>query len=302
MKIAVNTPLTETGPVQSVLASPAIGVLRRAEKILLAYFIYIAATVSVRAEPRGTYLLAWTIPLMVWAAIVAQSRFSRGWSRVTRDWASLGLILVAYRELDWFAGRPALLVWQHTWIGWDRYLLNDIGLRSALEHFGSFIPSGLEAVYLSLYGIPALCMGALYWNGRRAKIDRFLTTLFLGTLCAYALLPLFPIQSPRFAYANQDLPTYTSVWRSINVWLLDHCDISTSVFPSGHVAVAFSSAFGLIRALPDRRWLCAGVLTAAIIVFSSTVYCRYHYVTDGLASIGISVGAWLLTEAMDRNA
>lgn len=302
MNIEIRGPLAETGPVETLVAGSTATAYRKAEKIALAYFAYIAAMVSIHPEPRSRYLLAWVIPVALWAAIAAQARFSAGWNRVTRDWASLALILVAYRELDWFAGRPPLAGWQQAWIGWDRYLLNDLGLRAALEHFGPSIPSGLEAVYLSLYGIPALCMGALYWNGRRSRIDTFLTTLFLGTLCAYALLPLFPVPSPRLAYPNADLPGYTSVWRTINVWLLNHCDISTGVFPSGHVAVAFSSAFGLIRALPDRRWLCAGVFSAAVIVFTATVYCRYHYVTDGLASIGISVAAWLFCEVADRNA
>ena len=93
-----------------------------------------------------------------------------------------------------------------------------------------------------------------------------------------------------------------SFWRAINIWLFEHCDISTSVFPSGHVAVAFSSAFGLLRAMPERRWLSSSVFAIAIIVVVATVYCRYHYAVDGLASIGISIFAWFSTAAMDRDA
>ena len=187
-------------------------------------------------------------------------------------------------------------------MNWDRILLNEMGLRAALESLGGLLPSMLEAIYLSLYAIPAICLGALYWQGGRSRIDKFLTTLLFGTLCAYALLPYFPTVSPRLAFPAQDLPNASSVWRSINVWLLDHCDIRTSVFPSGHVAVAFSSAFGLLRAIPERRWLGLSVLVTAAIVYTATIYCRYHYAADGLASIGISLLAWVSTAAMDRDA
>jgi membrane-associated phospholipid phosphatase len=104
------------------------------------------------------------------------------------------------------------------------------------------------------------------------------------------------------AFPNQDLPHAASLWRHINVWLLDHCDISTSVFPSGHVAVAFSSAFGLLRAIPERRWVWLSFLAAAVVVFTATIYGRYHYAADGIASIAISVVAWLCTAAWDPDA
>jgi membrane-associated phospholipid phosphatase len=277
-------------------------VFRRAEKIAIAYFVYSAVMISAHPNSLLSCLAAWMVPAAIWAAILLQSRFSRGWSRVTRDWAALGLVLLAYRQVDWSAPKPALVHWQHVWLGWDRTLLGPFGLRAALEHFGGWIPSALEAVYLSLYGIPALCLGALYFYKKRDQIDVFLTTLFLGTFCAYALLPHFPVAGPRIAFPDQDLPNYASVWRWVTGWLLDHCDISRSVFPSGHVAVAFSSAFGLLRTIPERRWLCAAMLTAAAVVFTATIYCRYHYTADGLASIGITTLAWRSTQSMNRNA
>ncbi len=282
------------------LVSPAPAVFRRAETIVLAYFVYVALAVSVR-RPSVHLLIAWAIPLFLAGLIALQSRYSRGWSRVTRDWAALGLILIAYREIDWFAGPPAS-AWQGTWVNWDRWILNDGGLRAAIESMGWVVPSGLEFVYLLLYAIPPFCMGALYWNGQRSQIDRFLTTLFLGTCCAYALLPYFPSVAPRVAFPDQDLPTFGGIFRSTNLWLFEHGDISTSVFPSGHVAVAFSAAFGMMRALPAKRHLWMFLFGVAIAVFIATIYCRYHYAVDGLASIGVTAVAWIASEAMDRDA
>lgn len=274
---------------------------RLQEKIAVAYFAYAAMLAFVHRAPTARIMFAAAIPLLIWAAAALESRFSRPWSRVTRDWALLGLILIAYWEVDWISAGPAMTHFENACIRWDRILLDRIGLRAAIESLGSAIPSLLEAVYLSLYAIPALAMAALYTSPNRLRFDRFLTTLLFGTFCAYALLPLFPTVSPRIAFPGLDLPHYSGLFRTINTWLLDHCDISASVFPSGHVAVAFSAAFGLLRALPEKRLFWFAAFFAAAVVFIATIYCRYHYAADGAASLLISAFAWRLTGALERH-
>jgi membrane-associated phospholipid phosphatase len=53
--------------------------------------------------------------------------------------------------------------------------------------------------------------------------------------------------------------------------------------------------------MPRKRWWWGGIFTAATLVFIATVYGRYHYAVDGIASIGISTGAWLLSGMIDRH-
>jgi membrane-associated phospholipid phosphatase len=274
--------------------------LRASEAVALVYFLYIAVLASVHRLSRTVILAAWLIPLALGTLAAIERRYSRKWSNVLRDWAPLALILVGYWELDWFAV-PAISGWDNLWIGFDRLLLNHFGLRDLIEVFGGAIPGTLEMVYLLLYTIPPVCMAAIYWNGARNRADRFLFTLFLGTFTAYALLPCFPTTSPRIAFPHEYLPHYASIWRSWNIFLLDHYDISTGVFPSGHVAVGFSCGFGLLRALPRKRWWWGAIFSAASLVFLATVYGRYHYAADGIASIGISAVAWRLSGVFDRH-
>lgn len=294
--------------IAQAIRQPFAGVLavgdttwRSGERLAIAYFIYTALLASLHNLSTARRLSAWAIPFVIWGLALIESRFSKPWSRVTRDWATLGLILIAYRQIDWFAGAQPLSSWQGTWAAWDHTLLVRFGLQAAIESLGWVIPSGLEVVYLCLYLIPPVCLGILYLRLRRAEVLRFLTTLMLGTLFAYALLPHFPSISPRVVFATADLPNYSGIWRSINVWLLDHCDIMTSVFPSGHVAVAFSSAFGLKRAIPGRPRVWGFAFVFAALVYTATVYCRYHYAVDGLASIAITTLAWTMTEVADVN-
>jgi membrane-associated phospholipid phosphatase len=272
---------------------------RPSERVLLAYFLYTAAMAVAHSLGPARQVLAVTIPVLLWSLANVESRRSQPWSRVLREWLPLGFILVAYRQVDWFQA-PPLAGLQQTLVDWDRILLNRWGLRALIESLGRLIPSVLEFSYLCLYLIPPFCVGALYWFGQRKRVDRFLSTFFMGTFAAYALLPYFPTLSPRLAFPHSDLPISSGWWRSANLWLLNRMDITTSVFPSGHVAAAFSAAFGLWRTLPERRIVCYGVLLMAGLVYLATIYCRYHYAADGAASLLISLLALLASEAYER--
>jgi membrane-associated phospholipid phosphatase len=71
--------------------------------------------------------------------------------------------------------------------------------------------------------------------------------------------------------------------------------IHTSVFPSAHVAGAFSAAFGLRRALPDKPWVFRVSLWIAASIATATVYGRYHYLADAMAGFGMSLVAVIAT-------
>ncbi len=217
-----------------------------------------------------------------------------------RHWGSLATILPAYWAVEEFARSHATRI-QNDWLRWDRWLLDELGIRAAIERLGSIGPSALEWAYLLLYGFPPLALGLVYRHGARGRASRFLNVLFPGTLGVYALLPLLPVQSPRLAFPGQDLPGVEGVPRIWNLWLLDRLDISTGVFPSGHVAVAFSTAFGLLSAMPERKPLIASGFTFAAAVYLATVYGRYHYAMDGLASMAIAGIAWRVATRMGKD-
>ncbi len=265
-----------------------------AHELLAAGFFLLYGCVAMAAVPmKATLLLG--APAAIWVLCAMESRNSRRWTRVTREWASLGLILVAYWSLQFLAGARRT-PWQDDLVAWDRGMLHVAGLKAAIETAGPMIPGILETAYLLLYAAPAFSLGALYLTGHRAETRHFLKVLFLGTLVAYALLPVVPLASPRLAYPGEDLPSHHGLARAVNVWLLDRMDISTSVFPSGHVAVAFSCAYGLRAAAPARRALWIGAFCFGLVVYLATVYGRYHYAADGLASIVLTTLAGLTAQ------
>jgi membrane-associated phospholipid phosphatase len=132
--------------------------------------------------------------------------------------------------------------------------------------------------------------------GRRFA-DHYLLVLLLGTFAAYALIPLVPVVSPQTAFPGADLPVAMTVPRAINVWMLDDLDNAVTVFPSGHSAVAFSSAFGLLAVFGRRPLIWMPAFLLAVLVYVATTYGRYHYFVDGLMSIAIAAFVW---RALDR--
>jgi membrane-associated phospholipid phosphatase len=261
------------------------------EKLLIAFFGALAFFSLFRGIPMERRALLFVIPWLLYWAGTREWRVSHRWSGVAREWMAPALILPAYWSIECFATATAS-PWQGTWIAWDRFLLHEAGLKVAVEGWGAVIPAFLELTYLLLYAFPPMALAVLYLAGERSKVPRFLTILFLGTLTSYMLLTMLPVESPRIAFPGADLPGFSGFPRSLNVWLLDHLDISTSVFPSGHVAVAFSCAFGLFAAVPGRRAIWTTAFALAFAVYVATVYGRYHYAVDGFASLGIAVVAW----------
>jgi membrane-associated phospholipid phosphatase len=268
--------------------------LRPSEWLLLAYFLYAASASPLwgaRQEiwiPRAGLTLAGVVFLLLlaWAeAVTAHPRFFN----IVRDWLPAPLILTAYWAVDWFVPATYPHTHEQSWIVLDRLLLNTWGGKAAIECFGCVLPFFLELTYSLLYAIPPVSIGVLYLCRRRDRVDRFLFMLLLGTLAVYVLLPMFPSEAPRILFPGQDLPACTTPFRLLNLWLLDGWDIRGSVFPSGHVTVAFSAAFAMLLAVPERRrvgWTMAGLAGSVAV---TTVYARYHYAVDGLAGCLISL-------------
>ena len=264
----------------SLLAS-----VRPAERVAAAYFAYLAAIGFVlHAGEPGRLALLIGSALLILAACVMESWRPRPWSGIARHWVLLSLILPGYWALEWVSRSP-LHELQSAWLGWDRVLTHSAGLRWAIESAGPVFPFVLETAYLLLYAIPPVSLGIVYAVAGRRCGDRYLLMLLLGTFAAYTLIPLFPVVSPRTAFPGADSPAVQTMPRAINVWMLDHLDNATSVFPSGHVAVAFSSAFGLMTVVRHRRRVWLTAFGIAVLVYAATIYGRYHYSVDGLMSI-----------------
>lgn len=142
------------------------------------------------------------------------------------------------------------------------------------------MPSVLEIAYALVYILPPLALAVLYAYGRRDRAGRFVSVVLLGVLLCYAQLPFWPSEPPRVVFAGLDLPSYITVFRRFNLWMLGNYGIQTGVFPSAHVAGALSTAFGFRLAMPEGKWVYRSLFVIAVLITVATVYGRYHYLAD----------------------
>ena len=264
---------------------------RRSEVLLLVYFLYTSVLAVVRpvsGEIKVRILFVNAVLILVYR-ILAERRWE-----ALRDWLPYPLILLAYKEIGWLALPHASTALEQSWIGWDRLLLNEWGLRGAIESLGPFIPNVLELSYLLVYAVPAYAVAIFVMKGESQRLDAFYVVLLLGTLGTYALYPYFPSEPPRAVFPNQDLPTMMTALRRLNLYFVNGYGIHTSVFPSGHVAAAFSAAFGLWMAFPEQQKRAIGVTVLAALIAVATVYGRYHYAVDALAGLAMAIAAGLV--------
>ena len=272
--------------------------MRWSELVLSVYFIYaatLAILLPVSAEVRIVSVVLNLTVLAGYALLIyAHAIRGRKMLGVMRDWLPLVLVLLAYREMGWFAPRTHSYSLERSWIVIDRLVLRTWHLHDAIEWLGPVVPSILEIAYSLVYATAPFGLAMLYAYGERKRSERYLLILVLGVLLAYAQFPFWPSEPPRTVFPGEDAPSMQTIFRRFNWFLLRGYGIHTSVFPSAHVSGAFAAAFGVMWALPEKPWVWRSLLVMAMLIATATVYGRYHYVVDAVAGFAVSVVALAL--------
>jgi len=272
--------------------------IRTSEFVIAAFFAYttlLALLLPISHLMRARVVFTNAGIVAAYAILAAlRRRWQTDWTVALRDILPLALMLVAYKEMGWFAPDTHNYSLEHSWVVADKLLLNHYGLKPAIEFLGPLLPSVLEICYSLVYALPVFCVVMLYVNGRAHRSDELLTIYLLGLFLSYVQFPFWPSEPPRTVFAGEDLPTVLTVFRQFNLGLLRSQGIHTSVFPSAHVSGAFAGAFALFGLLEHRRWIAWGTLVYAVLVSTATVYGRYHYAADAAAGLGVAVVAYAL--------
>ena len=276
---------------QPVAIAAPLRILRRTEWVLLAFLLYAQALAFALPLSPEVRLRACLIDLGVIAiggllALADAARPTLAVS-VARDWLPLGVVLLAYQEMGWFAAPHTGTALESRWVIWDRIVLRG-GAKALIETFGPVLPSVLDICYFLVYALAPFSIVVLYVYRKRERLDRFILIFVLSVLLCYAQFPFWPSAPPRLIFFGEDFPRYDTVFRRFNWWMLGNYGIHTSVFPSAHVAGAFAAAFGMRRALPEHKWASRLLLTVAVLIAIATVYGRYHYLADAMAGLFVA--------------
>ncbi len=210
---------------------------------------------------------------------------------LVRDGLPIAGVLLAYRQIGWFAQPQSDRALEAAWVRWDRLLLSEWRLQAAIESLGPVIPGALELLYLLTYVVAPAGLAILWALGRMDRADHLLAFFAASAVASYALYPYFPSETPRTLFPGDLVGNYDTVFRRFNWWILGGAGIHTSVFPSGHVSSAFGVGFGLLHALPRLKRYGVALTLVAVGIAVATVYGRYHYAVDALAGLAASGAA-----------
>jgi membrane-associated phospholipid phosphatase len=279
--------------------------MRVSEWVIAVFFAWttaLALSLPISGQMRTRTLLANAAVLLAYVALLRVQQHE--WAQTVRDWFPQALMILAYKQMGWFAPETHANRFENQWIVWDRILLDDMHGRKLIESLGPVLPSVLEFCYALVYAVPPITMLVIYAAGLRKRADTLLTIYLLGLFLCYAQFPFWPSEPPRAVFPGQDMPTVDTVLRRFNLWLVGNYGIHTSVFPSAHVSGAFAAACAIACLIPRRRVIVIVYFAYAILVAIATVYGRYHYAVDAAAGAAIGLlafplGIWLLRLARD---
>jgi len=169
----------------SVRKRDAVSAVRWSEWVIIAFLIYAAAAgeiLPVASPVASLVVLLNSAVILSYALLIRCDSGKRTLAiGIVRDWLPLGLILLAYREMGWFALPHRGHALETRWVMWDRAFLHR-GATAVIEAFGSLMPSALEISYSLVYALAPLSVAILYLYRRRDRVNRLLFIFALGVL------------------------------------------------------------------------------------------------------------------------
>jgi membrane-associated phospholipid phosphatase len=146
----------------------------------------------------------------------------------------------------------------------------------------------LQLAYSSYYFIPISFCILLFVNNQKKEFDRSVFLILLCFYLSYLGYILWPALGPRFSMNDlqtielRGLLVAEPIQRTLNYLEGTKRD----AFPSGHTAVTVLVLYLAHRYDRSYFWIALPVVSALIF---ATVYCRYHYVVDIIAGIGLTI-------------
>jgi len=146
--------------------------------------------------------------------------------------------------------------------------------------------------YLILY--PALCGLIFFRKGERAAEDFLFVLGLANVFCDLGFL-LYPVAGPLAHMGSQyTVPLDGYVWTYLGEYFRIHWQFVGGTIPSPHCANATVMWLMAYRYHRSSFWILSPVILS---LYLSTVYCRYHYVTDSVVGVAAGLLVWAVAPA-----
>jgi membrane-associated phospholipid phosphatase len=270
-------------------------VFRPEDIAFLSYLVGISVLVSLfhRGVDRWwIYVIAHSIAAGIVVLFIRRASGStRPFTRFLRYWYIPLFLTVFYEQIDAFILGLHGRYFDHVIYNFEKWLLS-VHPSVWMEGFARpVLTEIMKIAYHSYYWIGPLLGISLYIRRDLIPFRRLLFSVSLAFFISYFGFILFPVLGPRYALSNlYKGPLEGYAVTALQNFIMEHGDIRGGCMPSSHVAVAFVV---LLLAWIYRRKMALWLTPVVVMLCVSTVYNRYHYVSDVVAGIAVGLVAFL---------
>lgn len=247
------------------------------------------------ARPAAVVAVNGLFILLYVASLAALPRLRRPWPRFILRTAAVQLtFLQVYKAANEL--QLAFFPWQDDRVlAWEQALFGVQPLVAVQRFYTLALNEWMFFVYVFYVVIyPALGAIIFFKRGEEANEDYLFQLGLVNCVCALGFL-LFPVASPMYWESARPLlsePLPARVFGSVAEWIRANIHQPGGSIPSPHAAVATVMWFMSLKY--TRRgfvWLAPIILS----LYASTVYGRFHYLSDMI--IGVAAGILVLLAA-----
>ena len=228
--------------------------------------------------------------------IVPWLRFSTGHShpviRFFRYWYIPIVLGFFYEQINGFVLGIHGMYLDHYIVSFEKSLF---GFHPTvwLEQFVSPpLTETMKLFYNSYYWLGPVLGLSIYFRGELTAFRRTVFSIVMAFFISYLGFFLFPVEGPR--YVLSDLykgPLEGYVVTALQDFIMEVGDIHGGCMPSSHVAVALVV---LLLAWTYRKRMAVWMTPFVTMLCISTVYNRYHYVSDVVAGVVVGLFSFWL--------
>lgn len=241
-------------------------------------------------------LLVFNLGVCATVVLLVNGLYGRAgrWASFFRHWYPLLLFILLYEETRYLIHLVC------------PYCFDPLVNRFELAVFGvyptvwlqKFISFGLNEYLMFSYSFYYLLLAVLgvglYFGSKVKEFDDLLFTSAVAYYISYLGFVFFPVEGPRFALAAaHQVQLEGGFFTSLAQGLIHTAGIRGAAMPSSHVAVALVV---IVYARRHHRLLYYVLFPLVASLLVSTVYGRFHYVSDVAAGILVGTASILLCD------
>lgn len=156
--------------------------------------------------------------------------------------------------------------------------------------------------YLSYFALYPIIGASLFFKRGEDVMEKFLFTLCVNNIFCNVLYLFYPVDNPVTGLGGlHTVPLKGFVFTAAGEYVRSHVMTPGGGMPSGHVA---ATTIMLMTAYRYDRRLFIFLFPFALSIILSTVYCRFHYLSDSVMGIVTALFIWwaapVLKRAVDR--